>query len=272
MSTTTHHEEPRSVSETAESAGPEDYNPELLDTMLQEGKAQFTSEDFEGAAETFKLMISLNRRHKAAWNNLGVTMHVQEKWSAALEAFSQALAIDVHDRDIRHNVRTLLMDTDQDGLMDAEVLVKYGEALHREGRVEEAYEQFVLAVQSDETHAEAWNDLGVTMLQLGQTSEAEQVLRRALELDASDSNTKTNLATLLVSVDRREEALELFLDILSVDETDQLASERIVEFGLLTEPEIAAHVEQLKAQRAIQVLLDTEPRLMDSLGFELRRK
>lgn len=256
--------------QAAENIDTEDFGVDALEELLQDGKRRFNEGDVNGAADCFRQLLAIESTNKAAWNNLGVAMHVQRKWNEAIEAFSHALALDVADRNIRHNIRTLLMDVDRDGRMDADTLVKYGEALHRVGHLADAYEQFALAVQSNPEHSEAWNNLGVTMLQIGQMEEAENALRRAIELNENDLNARNNLATLLVAAERKEEGKVAFHQILEIDPMDEMARQRILEFELEDEASLNHRIALNRARIALDLLATVPADIQRELGWTLQ--
>lgn len=196
-------------------------------------------------------MIALNAKSKEAWNNLGVSMHVVRKWSEAIEAFANALALDPNDTEIRHNLRTLLMSTDTSGRVDSEILVKYGESLHKVGRLVDSHRQTLLAIESDPNNAEAWNNLGVTLLQMGLLENAKDALAKAVELNPTDSNSRNNYSKLLVANGCVDEAKNQLNILLEQDPTNETCQSSILELDMVSAEELTDIVASKEIEQAV---------------------
>ncbi|MFX0544887.1 tetratricopeptide repeat protein [Roseovarius sp. S1116L3] len=86
--------------------------------------------------------------------------------------------------------------------MTSEVLLGLGSAYLGLGRVGQAEELLREAVEKDERSPEAWNNLGVTLMEQGEIAEAEQVFRRAYALDNGESDSiRDNLRLALAKQD-----------------------------------------------------------------------
>ncbi|MFC6214615.1 tetratricopeptide repeat-containing sulfotransferase family protein, partial [Fodinicurvata halophila] len=76
-----------------------------------------------------------------------------------------------------------------------------------QGELEAAGESLRLALQIDESFADAWSNLGSLLNQLGRPEEAEAACRHALELNAQDPDARANLALILEHASRLDDAL-----------------------------------------------------------------
>jgi Flp pilus assembly protein TadD len=86
--------------------------------------------------------------------------------------------------------------------MTSEVYLGLGSAYLGLGRVGEAEKLLREAVEKDEKSPEAWNNLGVTLMEKGEISEAAQVFRRAYALDNGESDSiRDNLRLALAKLD-----------------------------------------------------------------------
>ncbi|SMX44011.1 tetratricopeptide repeat protein [Actibacterium lipolyticum] len=72
--------------------------------------------------------------------------------------------------------------------IDADVLSALGSANLRLGRLGQAETLLRKAVEQNEDFAPAWNNLGVTLMELGETGEAKRVFRTAFALDSGQSD------------------------------------------------------------------------------------
>ena len=73
--------------------------------------------------------------------------------------------------------------------LTAEVLAGLGSANLGLGRLGTAEKLLRDAIEKDERYAEAWNNLGVVLMEKGEIAEAEQVFRRAYALDNGESDS-----------------------------------------------------------------------------------
>lgn len=74
------------------------------------------------------------------------------------------------------------------GGIDSEILSGLGSANLGLGRLGQAETLLRRAVADDENYPEAWNNLGVVLMERGQTAEAVQILRKAYALDNGESD------------------------------------------------------------------------------------
>lgn len=96
-------------------------------------------------------------------------------------------------------------------------------ALNEAGRPEEALAAARTAVEKRPDHVKALGLLGSSLIHKGDFVEAEEVLRRALEIDPRDKSGRREMASLLRVQERREEALEAYRGLLEIDPNYALA-------------------------------------------------
>jgi tetratricopeptide (TPR) repeat protein len=83
---------------------------------------------------------------------------------------------------------------------------RYGEALARKGRLEEARQSYARAVELDPDFAMARRGLGQMLLRLGEVEAATRELEKAAELDPTDALVRTALAQAYFQLGDREGA------------------------------------------------------------------
>jgi tetratricopeptide (TPR) repeat protein len=83
---------------------------------------------------------------------------------------------------------------------------RYGEALARKGRLEEARESYARASELDPDFAMARRGLGQMLLRLGEVEAATRELEKAAELDPTDAIVRTALAQAYFQLGDRERA------------------------------------------------------------------
>ena len=86
--------------------------------------------------------------------------------------------------------------------MTVDVLSALGSANLGLGRLGQAEQQLRRAIETDEAIPETWNNLGIVLMEKGDTSEAVQMLRRAYALDNGESDAiRDNLRLALAKLD-----------------------------------------------------------------------
>ncbi|MFK7939920.1 MAG: tetratricopeptide repeat protein [Roseovarius sp.] len=73
--------------------------------------------------------------------------------------------------------------------MSGEVLMGIGSAYLALGRLGQAEELLRRAIEVEERAPEAWNNLGVVLMEQGEVAEASQMFRRAFALDNGESDS-----------------------------------------------------------------------------------
>jgi len=86
--------------------------------------------------------------------------------------------------------------------LTGEILTGMGSANLGLGRLGQAEELLRDAVETEDSSPEAWNNLGVVLMEQGEVSEASQVFRRAYALDNGQSDSiRDNLRLALAKLD-----------------------------------------------------------------------
>lgn len=86
--------------------------------------------------------------------------------------------------------------------MTVDVLSAVGSANLRLGRLGQAEEQLRRAIEIDETFPPAWNNLGVVLMEKGEYGEAAETFRRAFALDSGRSaEIRDNLQSALARIE-----------------------------------------------------------------------
>lgn len=88
------------------------------------------------------------------------------------------------------------------GGVNAEILSGFGTANLGLGRLGEAEKMLRRASERDDAYAEIWNNLGVVLMEMGETIEAQQVFRKAFALSNGESTQiRDNLRLALAKLD-----------------------------------------------------------------------
>lgn len=119
-------------------------------------------------------------------------------------------------------------------------LVAAGELLFEEGRADEAKAMFLAAAESCPGNPQAWNNLAVVALTEGQDREAENHLRRALEIKSDFLEARFNLAEIYCLRSQWSRAAKELSRILEIKPSDLPAVKRLAQvYVAMGEPEKA---------------------------------
>ena len=90
-------------------------------------------------------------------------------------------------------------------------------ARHQSGEIASAKELYAEVLREDPANADAWHLTGLADLSTGDPVQAEQSIRRAIQLKPDEPEFRSNLAAVLVNQQRSTEAEDLCRDILRTD-------------------------------------------------------
>ncbi|WP_233186207.1 tetratricopeptide repeat protein [Thermotoga sp. KOL6] len=108
-------------------------------------------------------------------------------------------------------------------------LLKKGDILLKEGRLEEAIEEYKRIIEKDPNFVEVYERLGVIYNQLQRFKEAEKFFRKALEIEERD-HVKFNLSYTLIKLGKLFEALGILKELHKKNPDDPMVAN---EYGLL---------------------------------------
>jgi tetratricopeptide (TPR) repeat protein len=91
----------------------------------------------------------------------------------------------------------------------------------------QAEAEYKAAIQVNQFDEKSWRELGGIMAAKGDYKAAEENYRKALALEPKDSEAKTGLATVLINVDRANEAISLLESAVEADPTNTAAHYRL---------------------------------------------
>lgn len=99
-----------------------------------------------------------------------------------------------------------------------------GQAVHEQGRVDEAIAHFQVALQINPNQASVHSSLGVALLETGRADESLAHLQKALEIDPNDGDAHYNLGNTFLQMGRASEALAHYNRALEItpDDTEAL--------------------------------------------------
>lgn len=91
----------------------------------------------------------------------------------------------------------------------------------------QAEAEYIASIQVNQYDEKAWRELGRIMMAKGDLKAAEENYRKALALEPKDSEAKTGLATVLISLNRTNDAISLLESAVQDDPTNTAAHYRL---------------------------------------------
>ena len=172
-------------------------DPELLFRL---GDFYLRAEQYDHALETFRQLIE--EKSAPVHYKMGVAMFFLEKFADAEDQFRTALQIDPNLPHVYESIGELLLKRGQ--FQDAIRYLRKGIVADpfygvshfllglAHGRLNEwksAYDEFVLSIDMDPNEPLHWQMCGESLIHLNRLDEAEQYVRKALELDPGSAES-----------------------------------------------------------------------------------
>lgn len=140
------------------------------------------------------------------WNERGVALHQEGKYTEARESYRRAIDSDAHYALARNNLAVvyfhegrseLALGALRDALLQEPSFLKgrlnLALLLFRQGALEQALEAYRHTLHLSPEHAVAWNGVGLVLVQLGRVEEARNAFSRAIEAHANYAEAHYNL-------------------------------------------------------------------------------
>lgn len=127
-----------------------------------------------------------------------------------------------------------------------------GVRLVREGRFDQAHQEFLSATRNDPEDARGWSNLGASYALEARYGEAREAYDRALALDGHDAATRYNFGVLLARMGNHKDALQQLRQALS--EMRSQAARRALLDQAVQELKEAPDLEQLRREPGFAAL------------------
>ena len=190
-------------------------------SFLRAGMANERTGDYPGAERSFRRGLELEPENVDLHNALGWTLFQQGRSSEAIAEYEEALAVDPEDVKANNNIALALTEL---GQLDkaalhfrrslavepkAEIYSDLGFVLDRQGRGEEAVENYYKALALDPQCASAHFNLAVSLLRRDQLEEAAVQYKAALRAKPT-AETHNGLGFVLSKQGKVDEAIAQF--------------------------------------------------------------
>ncbi|ROI36428.1 Peroxisomal targeting signal 1 receptor [Anabarilius grahami] len=188
----------------------EEDNPYLShEDPFAEGVKRMEAGDIPGAVRLFESAVQRQPDNQLAWQYLGTCQAENEQEFAAISALRRALFGDV---------QTLFLSAAaaDPTWVDPELQCGLGVLFNLSGEYDKAVDCFSAALSVTPQDYLLWNKLGATLANGNRSEEAVAAYRRALELQPGFVRSRYNLGISCVNLGAHREAVEHFLEALSL--------------------------------------------------------
>jgi tetratricopeptide (TPR) repeat protein len=225
-------------------------SPDAYDFYLRglHSKERYDREGFETAASYFRQALDVDPNFAGAWTQLGLVLVFQAEWTfvpsgpgyaRARQALQAAIQLDPESGQAHAGLGWVYMAYDWDWnasereMHDALRLAPRDPWTHVSaarlyaalGRWGQAIDLLTSALARDPLYPDAINDLSEVYARAGRMADAEAAEHRVLEISPTHASAPRNLALILLSLGRSEEALKIVTSMQPdpVDRTQALA-------------------------------------------------
>lgn len=153
---------------------------------------------YSAAIQPYQQALAINPEHWAAWVNLGITFENLNRTTEGIDAFRHAL-------DINPSY--------------ASAWASLGEIYERTDQNSEAIEAFINSLKVNSQEAQVWFHLGNAFGNLAKYPEAIEAYRQALKVDPAYTGAWVNLGNRYGNLERYTESVEAYRQALILDPT-----------------------------------------------------
>ena len=151
------------------------------------------------AVESYRAVLAIDDRFALAYAGMGTALYDEQRYAEALSTMLHALAL-------------------EPGLSSAATLyLQMGRAASELGRLDEAGQHFLRAMEIEPDDLEPLFDLAKLRFRQGRATDGDQLLNRATDLRPADPATLHNLAEIRRTQGRYEEAVANYRAALEID-------------------------------------------------------
>lgn len=255
-------------------------HPRDLENLKLLAALRLSRQDWRGAEEVAKLIEQVNAEEPAANRILGAALTGQENYSGAIEALSAAneqaplaarplaTLVSAYVKEGRSEEAEKMLggmiESDANNYTARLLLAQVLKAQDRWSEMEEALRA---AIKAAPQRAEAAEALYRYFIGVRRYDDAEAMLNSSIEAAPDNDAFKVLYADLLIATDRRDEALEVYTDILTRRPKDLLVSNNYASILLEIRDDPESLARALDVARAFEG--SDNPYFLDTLGWAL---
>ena len=209
-----------------------EQRPDSAGALANLGRALIGLKRFDEAERHLRHAVRADPRSTRAHQNLAEALRKQERYAEAVASYRAVLAIDAslalayagmgmalfgdqrYEEAMAAMTQALTLEPDLPAA--GELYMHIGRAASELGRLDEAAQHFLRALEIEPDNVEPMFDLAKLRFRQGRAADADQLLNRARELRPADPATLHNMAETLRAQDRYEDAVAHYRAALEV--------------------------------------------------------
>lgn len=205
---------------------------ELAAAKYQLGVAYFEAGNYRAAVPELSKAADLDPANAEYRNALGMALLFNRKLDAAIKVFEEAIGVDPKNTEIKNNLasayimngelekaKPLLKQVLDDPLYPTPQFAYFNLAriYERQGKIDEAIEQYELALDIRPEYVDAHYNLGLLYLQQGRTDRAIEQFSAATRLSPKIAVYQQSLGVAYVQAGKYEEARLAFQRVIAIE-------------------------------------------------------
>lgn len=205
-------------------------NPKYADAYNNKGNVFRAQKQYQEARQCYEQSLALSPNSVDTKYNLGLVYFNLKDYHQAANYFKQVVSLESNDAHSLHLYADALINIENHDeafkFFNASVALNKEQIESREGRglaslkigqFELARDDFMYVIKKQPKNGSAYNNLGVTLRELGQYEEALDAYNTVLDLgSANNQRALTNKGMLLVDMHRYDEAMDCYKQALHI--------------------------------------------------------
>ncbi|MEM9922279.1 MAG: tetratricopeptide repeat protein [Cyanobacteria bacterium P01_D01_bin.50] len=215
-----------------------DLDSQLIDAYNQLGNIFYEAGDLEQAESTYRKAIAAKPKHFGSYLNLGNILIEKEQIDEAITTYEQALQLKPRDPDILYNLG-VAFEAKND---DAEAALNYGYSFYRQGKYQEAIEQYQKFLESKTGDIYFYDAFAKCYKSLNECEESLKVYEQGLKVHSHSAFLYFNLIETLQYCGKIKDAIALAKKVSHLQENDftlKVEEQSLLPIVYETEEEIA---------------------------------
>ena len=216
-----------------------ELNPQFADARRNLARLLRGRGSYDEAAIHFRVLLDLNPRDVKSLTQLGIIAMEKGELERALFLFDRANSIDSTSVETRENLASVLRRSGRvdestghlewvlEHKKDAPSSINLARAYHTLGRYEEAVDGFTKAIELAPLSFKAYNDRGISLLELGRFDDAEVSFKNAITIRKNYAEPHFNLGNLYRQTGKPKEAGESYRRFLELWQGSETMREKV---------------------------------------------
>lgn len=215
-------------------------DPMNIEVYLSKGIAYANMDELEEAKRQFEKALKVNRKSGLAYFHLGSIGMLLGDTAAGIENYNKAIANGYDDAQLYYSMGLLYEEQGdydmalrnyskaiQRDALRPDIRIRKARLLIKSNHIPEAMEALDETILTNPDVFEGYHIKVTLLMQMGQLDKAEEVLNTALDLFPQDHGFALDKASLRISQDRIEDALDIFAELENAEDANDSLRRRV---------------------------------------------